>query len=238
MGIFLRLLLLLAFAWVAYVLCLDLHDQSQLENVDGSRVVLLFAGLILDGAVIALILTLIVVPAVGDRLGSFFYNPGETVEHDLHTDAIAKLAQGDAEGAIGIYQEMIKKEPHNTHAVSEIARICCRNLGDTPRGAAVLEQALSVEWPHEQSSFLANRLADIYLLQSDIPRAREILVQIAENMEGTRYAANALHRIHEIDQAVTTNTKPPIYFEGVQDPSTARPAARGAATTQRAGRKV
>jgi tetratricopeptide (TPR) repeat protein len=143
-----------------------------------------------------------IVPVIGSSMGGFFFNPGTEIEHDPHSDAIAKLAQGDPEGAIEVYEAILESDPSDTLALSEIARICCRDLGDTPRAAAVIEQALEKEWPHEQSSFLGNRLADIYLLQRDPVRARQVIILIAETMEGTRYAANAQHRLREIDRAL------------------------------------
>ena len=217
MGISLRLLFLAAFTWVGYVLFSEAEVQAHLENPDNSKVVLLFAGAVLDGTVIALILTILVVPAVGDRIGSFFFNPSEKIEHDQHADAIAKLAQGDFEGAIEDYEEIWARDPSDTLAVSEIARICCRDLGDTARAATVIERALEREWPHEQSSFLANRLADVYLLQNDLVRARQLIVEIASNMEGTKYAANALHRLREIDRSLETGVLPPTEFENAED---------------------
>ena len=88
--------------------------------------------------------------------------------------------------------------------MSEIARICCRDLGDTARGAAVIEEALKGEWTAEQSSFLANRLVDIYLLQHDTMRARQVVLEIATSLEGTKFSANARHRLHEIDQLINS----------------------------------
>ena len=206
MGVSLRLLLLAAFTWLGFVLYHEAQIQAHLPEPDNSKVVMRFAGAILNGTGVAVILTLLVVPALGDQIGSFFFNPSETVEHDLHSDAIAKLAQGDPEGAIEVYQQILGKEPGDAFPYGEIARICCRSLGDTPRAAAALEQALDAEWPQEQGSFLANRLVDVYLLQDDMARARQILVEVASSMEGTKYAANAMHRMHEIDRVLETNS--------------------------------
>ena len=210
MGISIRLLFLAAFSYVWIILYTDAKAEAHKENPDNSRVVLLFAGTILDGLAVGLVLTLLVVPSIGDRVGGFFYNPGTEIEHDPHADAIARLAQGNPEGAIDVYEEILNKDPSDTLAISEIARICCRDLEDTPRGAAVLENALQQEWPHEQSSFLANRLADIYILQHDPMRARQLIVEIANSLEGTRYAANAQHRLHEIDRMIEAGAPAPL----------------------------
>jgi len=217
MGISIRLLFLAAFSYVWIILYTDAKAEAHKENPDNSRVVLLFAGTILDGLAVGLVLTLLVVPSIGDRVGGFFYNPGTEIEHDPHADAIARLAQGNPEGAIDVYEEILNKDPSDTLAISEIARICHRDLGDTPRAATFLERALDQEWPHEQSSFLANRLADVYLLQGDRLRARELLVQIATTLQGTKYAANALHRIHEIERAIDVGASAAGLMEGGEE---------------------
>jgi tetratricopeptide (TPR) repeat protein len=202
MSIYFRLLALAIFAWIGFALLSEAAAQSHLDDPDKSKVVLLFGGTLLDGLALAVIVITLVLPAIGEAAGSFFFNPGGEIEHDPHADAIAKLAQGDPEGAIEQYEAILAKDPSDTLALSEIARICCRDLGDTARAATVIEHALDTEWPQEQSSFLANRLADIYLLQDDPMRARMVILQIAENMEGTRFAANAIHRLNEIDRAL------------------------------------
>jgi tetratricopeptide (TPR) repeat protein len=183
---------------------------------------MLFGGTLLDGLGLATVVALMIVPAIGETVGAFFFNPNEKIEHDPHADAIAKLAQGDPEGAIEDYQAILANDPSDTLALSEIARICCRDLGDTARAATVIEQALDNEWPEEQSSFLANRLADIYLLQDDPLRARLVIIQIAENMDGTKYAANARHRLHEIERAIESGARAPI---SLQDAPEEAPAA-------------
>jgi len=214
MGIFLRLLLLAAFAWVGFYLFSEARAQADLAAPDPSRVIILFGATVVDGIVVALLVAVLVAPALGERAGAFFFNPGEEIEPDPHAAAIARLALGDPEGAIEAYERILAKDPADTLALSEIARICCRELGDTARAATVIERALDGEWPHEQGSFLANRLADIYLLQEDTPRARQLLVEIAQSMEGTKYAANALHRLHEIDRMIANDAPPPSLLDG------------------------
>jgi len=235
MGIFIRLLLLAAFVWVGIYLYSQAEVQAHLDNPDKSRIVMLFGVTVLDGVGIAVIVALTVVPAIGETIGGFFFNPGGEIEHDPHADAIAKLAQGDPEGAIEDYQAILAKDPSDTLALSEIARICCRDLGDTARAATVIEQALDGEWPEEQSSFLANRLADIYLLQEDPIRARMVILQIAENMEGTRYAANAQHRLNEIDRAIEFGARAPSSLGEAPEPPEAvgEPEAAEAEAAQR-----
>ena len=214
MGSFLRLLLLAALLWVGYILYAEAREQGHLDQPDNTKVVLLFGGTIIDGAIVATMLAMWIVPAIGESVGGYFFNPGEKVDKDDHAIAIAKLAQGDPEGAIEHYRDILARDPADTLAISEIARICCRDLEDTARGASTIEQALEAEWPPQQSSFLANRLADIYLLQDDPGRAREVLTEVVGAMAGTRYAANAQHRLREIERAIATGVRAP---EGLED---------------------
>jgi tetratricopeptide (TPR) repeat protein len=202
MGVFLRLLFLAAFLWVGYVLYSEASEQAHLDQPDNSKVALLFGGTILDGAIVATMIGLWVVPNIGDAFGGFFFNSGAKMEKDEHANAIALLAQGDPEGAIQHYQDVLAKDPSDTLAISEIARICCRDLEDTARAVAVISQALENEWPPQESSFLANRLADIYLIQNDPQDARKVILQIVQAMPGTKFAANAQHRLREIDRAI------------------------------------
>ena len=227
MGIFLRLLFLAALAGLAYYLFSEVAYQSHLDNPDKSKILLLFLGAALDCIILAVIVGFMLVNGISLGIGSFFFNPGGEIEHDPHADAIARVAQGDPEGAIEVYLEILAKDPTDTLALSEIARICCRDLGDTARAATLLERALDDEWPQEQSSFLANRLADIYLLQDDPIRARNVVIQIAESMDGTKYAANAQHRLHEIDRALQAGFRPHADSADPEDPpppETAEPA--------------
>jgi hypothetical protein len=210
MGIFLRLLLLAAFLWVGFILYSEAKEQGHLDQPDNTKVVLLFGGTIIDGAIVATIIAMWIVPKIGESVGGFFFNPGTQIEKDDHAIAISKLAQGDPEGAIEHYRDILAKDPHDTLAISEIARICCRDLGDTARGASAIEQALQEEWPPQQGSFLANRLADVYLLQDDLGRAREVLTEVTVAMPGTKYAANAQHRLREIERALQTGVKAPL----------------------------
>jgi len=64
---------------------------------------------------------------------------------------------------------------------------------------------------------LANRLADVYLLQDDPLRAREVVTQIAETLSGTKYGANALHRLHEIDRSLETGVRAPTDLDAPEE---------------------
>ena len=55
----------------------------------------------------------------------------------------------------------------------------------------------------EQTAFLSQRQVDVcWNYQHDGIRARAILIKIAEDMPETREAANAMHRLQEIERAI------------------------------------
>jgi len=198
MGPFFRLIFLASLAWVGVVLFREEQMQAHLASPDSSRVVMLFGGVVVVGIIGAVLIAQMVVPAIGDLVAGFVAGPGKGFEHTRHSDAAALLARGDAEGAISVYEEIVAKDPADAFAVSEIARICCRELDDPARGAAVIEEALRREWALEKASFLAHRLADVYLLQDDAGRAREVLLDVVRTMAGTKYAAQAQRRVREM----------------------------------------
>jgi tetratricopeptide (TPR) repeat protein len=208
MGIPLRLLFLAILAGIALALLHMAHAQAHVENPDPSKLVAVFGGLVIVGLISALILGSIIVPIIGERIGAFFFNPSTQVEHTRYSDALSKVAQGDPEGAIAIYEQIYRDDPTDTFALSEIARVACRDIHDTARGAAILEQALKKEWPQEKAAFLAHRLADIYLLQDDAPRARQMLMTVVENMPDTKFATQAIHRLRELEQTLPGSPLP------------------------------
>ena len=64
MGSFLRLLLLAALLWVGYILYAEAREQAHLDQPDNTKVVLLFGGTIIDGAIVATMLAMWIVPAL------------------------------------------------------------------------------------------------------------------------------------------------------------------------------
>jgi hypothetical protein len=88
-----------------------------------------------------------------------------------------------------------------------VAKICCEHLDDAPGAAELLEQALQREWAPDDAAFLSARLVDVYWKhQHDARGARALLLQIIEAMPGTRHAANAEHRLREIEQQLATES--------------------------------
>jgi tetratricopeptide (TPR) repeat protein len=197
-----RLLITAALGWLMVVLFLHARETMAAEQTDPTRTILLFGGVVLTGLAIGAVVALSFIPALGDWFASLFFNPEEEVEKDPHAAAMACIAQGDYPGAIQEYRARLAAEPGDILARTEISRIYCERLGDPEAGAEVIESALDHEWEPEQSAQLCNRLVDIYLQYfNDRARARAVLTQLAEALPDTKYAANAVHRMHEIDRA-------------------------------------
>jgi tetratricopeptide (TPR) repeat protein len=203
MGTLSRLLIFLGLAWLTYVLFREARIANAREDMDASRVVLLFGGVVLVGGTAGVLFAILVMPSFGDWVGNFFFQPNVQIERDPHTAAVAAVARGDYALAVEEYREMLERNPEDTLSYSEIAKISCEHLDDAPGAAQALEDALQREWPQEDAAFLTARLVDVYWkFQHDARSARALLLQIIETMPGTRHAANAEHRLKEIEHQI------------------------------------
>jgi hypothetical protein len=193
----------LGLAWLTFVLFHEARLASNKEDVDATKVVMLFGGVILAGALAGILFVVMVMPQLGDTIGNFFFHPDQQIEKDPHWAAQSALARGDYEGAVQEYRQILEKDPCDMLSYSEIAKIECENLQDPATAAETLEGALQNEWPPEDAAFLSSRLVDVYWrFQHDAQSARALLLQIIETMPGTRHSANAEHRLKEIEQQI------------------------------------
>ena len=199
-----RILILLVLAGLAYVLFHDARIAMNKPNIDSGRVVLLFGAVVVVGVVGGVFLAVSVVPRIGDAIGNFFFQPAQKIEKDPHAPAQAAIARGDFAGAVEQYRLILETNPGDTLAYSEIAKIACEHLQDPALAAATLEGALEHEWAGDDAAFLTSRLVDVHWnFLHDAGNARALLLQIIELMPGTRHAANAGHRLKEIEQQIT-----------------------------------
>jgi tetratricopeptide (TPR) repeat protein len=198
-----RIFFILGLLWLEIVLYGAVVRLQAQENADGTQIVMLFGGIIFVAIVIGCIAALWIIPAIGETVGNFFFNPNQQIEKNPHSDALAKIAQGDYEAAIEEYKKNLEANPDDMHAFSEIIHLYCDKLHDHDAAEHFLEEALKNEWPPEQGAFIASRLVDVYWNhKGDATRARHVLMQIAETMPDTRHSANAVHRLHEIERAL------------------------------------
>lgn len=209
MRILVRLVIVAALTYLGVVLFWDARAYQASEAADQTKLVLYFVGVIFVGLAVGAIVALSLIPMIGEYVGSFFFNPDQEIEKDPHSGAVAKIAAGDYEGAIEEYRKVFEANPSDTMALSEIAHFYCDKLANPDAAAEELEQALQREWPAEESAFLCNRLVDVYWTYlHDGARARALLVQVAETLPDTKHAANALHRVRDIDRALESGELP------------------------------
>lgn len=169
---------------------------------DNATVSTYFLGIVVAGAAIAVVSGILLLPIIGELAGNFIFTPNVEIEKSPHAAALAKLAAGDYEAAVDEYKKVFEENPEDTHAVNEVVRLYCEKL-QTPEPAAdfLLEALAAVEWTPEQKAYLSERLVDVcWNYQRDAARAVAILTKITEDMPETREAANAAHRMVEIQR--------------------------------------
>lgn len=199
----LRPLFAVALIWLTVVIFSEARAESKKEPADMSKVVLYFGGVVLVGGLAGILVVTVVMPAVGDALGNLFFAPNQRIDKNPHGDAMSAIACGDYEAAVAGYLQAFEADPHDTLALSEMAKIECEQLGNPEAAADVLEQALQREWTPEDAAFLTTRLADVYWkYQHNARDARSLLMQIIDTMPGTKNAANAQHKLQEIERAL------------------------------------
>jgi len=198
-----RLLIVAVMFFLLYGLMQYVKGMEASGIEDGQLVPWKFGILALAG-VTAVVTCVALLPVAGEFLGNFIFTPNQKMERSPHADALAKLAAGDFEGAIEEYKDVFDGDPQDTHAASEIVRLYCEKLNEPDKASDFLVEALSYsERTPEEIAFLSQRSVDVcWNYQRDGIRARAILIKIAEDMPETREAANALHRLQEIDRAI------------------------------------
>ncbi len=197
-----RLVIIAALCWLLVVLFSQARDHTAGgPEADPTLMVLYFGGVVMVAVIIGSIVAFSFMPAFGDWVGSFFFNPDQQVEKDPHSSAMALIARGDFEGAVEEYRSIFAQNPEDTLALLEASRVYCDKLHNPSAAAEMLETSLQQDWSPENAALICNRLADIYSGPLKDPiRARALLVQVAESMPETKHAANAVHRIHELDR--------------------------------------
>lgn len=196
-----RILFTLGLVYLTIVLFGEAREAMNAEVTDQSRVVLLFGSVILVGLAAGAAFVLSLLPAIGDWVGNLVFNPNEKIEKAPHSDALAAVARGDYPRAIEEYRKVVDNNARDTLALSEIARLQAEKLKDPAAAAASLEEALENEWAQDEGAFLRSRLAEVYWTHlHDVTRARAVLLQVIESSPNTRHAANAQHRLQEIER--------------------------------------
>lgn len=188
---FISLLLVLVICAIAYE-----HTNSMEEN---ARLVWRIPIFVLGGAVLGLMGVAFFLPAIGDRIGAFFYSSPEKVEPDPGTKARALVAQGDYEGAIEAYLDVARAMPEDRLPVVEAMRLAREKLHDPRRAIQIVEEAVNDRaWPEDDAAYFLFRLVEMNEddLQ-DRQAAATYLQHVVANFPGTRHAANAMHKLRD-----------------------------------------
>ncbi len=144
---------------------------------------------------------MVILPKLGDAVGTVMYSSGEQVTADSGVRAAAAVAQGDYEKAIDEYKKMIAEKPDDPFPISEIAKVYADKLRQPDEAINYLQEHLEAqEWTEDNAAFLMFRIADVHLHAHRLEESKDILEQVVGNFPGTRHAANAKHRINEVEQ--------------------------------------
>src|SRR5215213_9846144 len=175
MSIPFRALLTIALLWLAFTFLHEAHALQAKPEPDGTRVLLLFGGMVFAGLIAGGLVVTTLLPRIGESIGNFFFNPDEQAEEHPHHDALTAIARGDYKQAVEEYRKIAQKNPEDTLALSEASRLLCEKLRDCHAAAEMLESALATDWPPEDAAFLSLRLVDVYWGHlKDTGRAREL----------------------------------------------------------------
>jgi tetratricopeptide (TPR) repeat protein len=183
---------LLAVLWVASRWGSEEWDKNPIMPLLSVIVLAISAGIFF---------VMVILPKLGDAVGTVMYSSGEEVRADSSMRAAACMAAGDYDGAIDEYKKAIAEKPGDPFPVSEIAKIYSDKHKDSARALTYLQAHLeSHEWAEDNAAFLMFRIVDIHTHEHRLEEAKDILEQIVGNFPGTRHAANAKHKINEVEQ--------------------------------------
>ena len=161
MRLLLRWVALLALSATLYYLFSVAHASQTGDNPDGSKLVACYAGIVFAGAGLAALLSLWLLPVVGDFIGGFLYSPVAEERHP-HADALAKIAVGDYAAAILEYEKRLEEVPEDMMAVNEVVRLYRERLHDPESAAQFLDRMLEYgDWTDYQRGILYERLQEI-----------------------------------------------------------------------------
>lgn len=143
-----------------------------------------------------------ILPSLSQKMSESMYAAGGELEPDENSKAIAKILQGDYEGAITEYKIVAEDKPGDTHPIWEITKLYADRLEDPSSAISYLGSALhSGKWEDEGAAFLMNRLADLNIEHNnDFAAARMLLQRIVATMPESRYSNNATHRIKKLEE--------------------------------------
>jgi tetratricopeptide (TPR) repeat protein len=169
------------------------------EEVNAMLVVL---EMIVVAAIAGTLFVTWLLPTIGDKMSEAMLGSGDKVKETADSVATARLAQGDYDGAILEFEKMAAANPADRQPVVEISRIYRDKLADVDSAIQTIQTALvSREWKPEDESFFWLRLSEFYSKdKKDFVKAREMVEKVTEKFAGTPHAANATHKLRQIEE--------------------------------------
>ena len=143
-----------------------------------------------------------VIPMLGDAVSTATFSSGEQAGPNPNAKAISFMTQGKYQEALAEFQRLAAENPTDRYPVMESVKLQLGKLEDVDGAMATLHKALELEWPEEDATFFAQRLADLYYEEKgDTASAKEMLNHIIQQFPGSPAAGNATHRLREIEEA-------------------------------------
>ncbi len=176
---------------------------SHSQSIEGEKT---FTGVLLtflSAGVFGIFFAVYVLPFIVNRLTHAVFDSGEMIEKDPMRDARSLSAQGDFEGAIEAFRSVAATDPLNRLPWVEIVNLQKNHLADPAAAIQTIRHALeSQEWQLDDAAYFLFRLAELYEeFDGDRASAMVILNQVVAQFPGTRHAANANHKLHELAAA-------------------------------------
>lgn len=178
-----------------YITGISAEDGQTMDSMMRVGVPLMIT--MIYGGVLAVIYVL---PMFVDRMSEELMGSTEEVGEDALAAARAAVAEEDYPEAIRIYREIWRNDSSSRFPMLEIARIQREKLESPAVAVATLGEALDAhEWEDDDSAFFMFRMIEIYDEDlDDRESVVRILKRVAEDLPGTRHAANAMHQLRDL----------------------------------------
>ena len=171
------------------------------EAIGGTEAVLFLGGAIVLSVVTGIVIVTAFLPAVGELVGNFFFQPNTKLDRTAQDKAREALERGDPDKALRYFHEAHAAEPGDILSISEIARLLCEHRHAPEAAREFLEETMRQrDWTSDDLAFLLLRLAWVCAHDAHDPaRAREVWQGIVLAYPGTRYAEQAQEEIAALD---------------------------------------
>lgn len=197
---------LVVLAGLLYLCIILFREGKRLEAVgthDPSHLFLIFGGALLAAIAGGIIIAVTALPVLGEKIGQLIYGAPDDSAHDPFFLAHSMIEDGDYVEAISFYRQALAADPDDTAAIEGIADVQTKYLGETAVAIEGLELQLQKHWPPDEEAFLKCKLAEIHArYEQNMPRARELLVEVIEAYPDTVASRNALHLLEELERGV------------------------------------